>query len=188
MSKIVVTEFVSLDGVFEDPHLWHFPFFNDAAGEYKDQELRATDALLLGRKTYEVFAGSWPERSGDAFSDKFNSMPKHVVSTTLESAEWNNSHIITGDLAAALADLKSQYEQDIYIHGSGDLANSLMRQGLIDEIRLMVHPIVVGKGRRFFSDGTTIDALKLVDVTTYNTGVVLLTLQPTQGQPGQTGA
>lgn len=180
MSKIVVTEFVSLDGVFEDPHNWHFPFFNDAAGEYKAEELRSTDALLLGRKTYEVFAGAWPERSGDAFSDKFNSMPKHVVSSTLKNPEWNNSHIISGDVAGAIADLKRQYDQDIYIHGSGDLANSLIQLGLIDEIRLMVHPIVVGKGRKFFNDGTSIDALKLVDVTTYDSGVVLLTFQPTE--------
>ncbi len=121
--------------------------------------------------------------SGDEYSDKFNGMPKHVVSTTLENAEWNNSHIITGDLAAALADLKNQYDQDIYIHGSGDLANSLIQLGLIDEIRLMVHPIVVGKGRRFFNDGTTIDVLKLIDVTTFDAGVVLLTLQPTSQEP-----
>jgi dihydrofolate reductase len=121
--------------------------------------------------------------SGDEYSDKFNGMPKHVVSTTLENAEWNNSHIITGDLAAALADLKNQYDQDIYIHGSGDLANSLIQLGMIDEIRLMVHPIVVGKGRRFFNDGTTIDVLKLIDVTTFDAGVVLLTLQPTSQEP-----
>lgn len=178
MSKIIVTEFVSLDGVFEDPHLWHFPFFDDAAGQYKDEELRATAALLLGRKTYEGFAAAWPERSGDEFSDRFNSMPKHVVSTTLENPAWNNSHVITGDVAEAIAGLKQQYKQDVYIHGSGDLANSLLRQGLIDEVRMMVHPIVVGKGRRFFNEGTSIDALKLADIKTYNTGVVLLTYQP----------
>jgi dihydrofolate reductase len=183
MSKIVVTEFVSLDGVFEDPHLWHFPFFNDAAGQYKGDELKDTAALLLGRKTYEGFADAWPKMSGDEFSDTFNSMPKHVVSTTLENAQWNNSHIISSDVAAALADLKNQYDQDIYIHGSGDLANSLIQLGLIDEIRLMVHPIVVGKGRRFFNDGTTIDALKIIDVTTFDAGVVLLTLQPTSQEP-----
>lgn len=180
MSKIIVTEFVSLDGVFEAPHEWHFPFFNDAAGQYKADELRATDALLLGRKTYEGFAEAWPKMSGDEFSDKFNSMPKHVVSTTLENPTWTNSHVITGDLASELAKLKDRYEQDIYIHGSGDLANSLLQQGLIDEIRLMVHPIVVGKGRRFFNDGTGIPALKLADVTTYDSGVVLLTYQPAE--------
>ncbi len=179
MSRIVVTEFVSLDGVFEDPHLWHFPFFDDAAGQYKGEELKDTAALLLGRKTYEGFAEAWPNMSGDEFSDKFNSMPKHVVSTTLANAEWTNSHIIEGEIAGAVANLKNQYDQDIYIHGSGDLANSLIQRGLIDEIRLMVHPVVVGKGRRFFSEGTHIEALKLVDVTSFDSGVVLLTLQPT---------
>lgn len=182
MSKIVATEFLALDGVFEDPHLWHFPFFNDKAMQYKMDELRATDALLLGRKTYEGFAEAWPERSGDEFSDRFNSMPKHVVSTTLEHPEWNNSHVISGNLADELAKLKEQYQQDIFIHGSGDLANSLMQQGLVDEVRLMVHPVVVGKGRRFFNDGTTISALKLTGVTTYESGVLLLTYQPTVGE------
>lgn len=186
MGKVIVTEFVSLDGVFEDPHEWHFPFFldNEPAMQYKGEELKTTDALLLGRKTYEGFASAWPERSGDEFSDKFNSMPKHVVSTTLENPEWNNSHVITGDLAAELAKLKEQYQQDIYIHGSGDLANSLMQQGLIDEIRLMVHSIVVGKGRKFFDEETTIPALKLLDATPCGTGILLLTYQP-ESRPAQ---
>lgn len=178
MSKLVVTEFVSLDGVFEDPHLWHFPFFKAAAEQYKADELRATDALLLGRKTYEGFAEAWPQMSGDAFSDKFNSMPKHVISTTLDNPGWTNSHVIREDIAGEIAKLKGQYEQDIVIHGSGELANSLMQQGLIDEIRLMVHPVVLGKGRRFFSDGTAIPALKLTDATTYDTGIALLTYHP----------
>lgn len=180
MGKVIVTEFVSLDGVFEDPHLWHFPFFldNEPAMQYKGDELTGTDALLLGRKTYEGFAEAWPERSGDAFSDKFNSMPKHVVSTTLENPSWNNSHVISGDLPKAIDDLKKRYQQDIYIHGSGDLANSLMQQGLLDEIRLMVHSIVLGKGRKFFDEATNIPALKLVDATPCGTGILLLTYQP----------
>ena len=178
MGKIVVTEFVSLDGVFEDPHEWHFPFFNEQAQQYKAEELRGTDALLLGRKTYEGFAEAWPQMSGDEFSDKFNSMPKHVVSTTLENPAWSNSHVVRGDVAAELGKLKEQYEQDLFIHGSGDLANSLLQQGLIDEVRLMVHPVVVGKGRHFFNEGTSVSALKLVDATTYDSGVALLTYQP----------
>lgn len=184
MGRIIATEFVSLDSVFEDPHEWHFPFFSDAAGEYKDEELRATDALLLGRKTYEGFAASWPERSGDDFSDTFNSMPKHVVSSTLENPEWNNSHVVRGDLSIELGKLKARYTQDIYIHGSGELANSLLQQGLLDEVRLMVHPVVVGKGRKFFSDGTEVSALKLIDATTFDSGVVLLTYQPDASQAG----
>src|SRR5680860_975993 len=133
MGKVIVTEFVSLDGVFEDPQDWHFPFFldNEPALRYKGDELKTTDALLLGRKTYEGFAAAWPERSGDEFSDKFNSMPKHVVSTTLENPEWNNSHVIRDNVAEEVKKLKDQYEQDIYIHGSGDLANSLLQQGVL---------------------------------------------------------
>ncbi len=182
MGKIIATEFVSLDGVFEDPHEWHFPSFlaDEKAIQYKADELRATDALLLGRTTYEGFAEAWPERSGDEFSDKFNSMPKHVVSTTLENPTWTNSHVVKGDLATELGKLKDQYQQDIFIHGSGHLANSLLQQGLLDEVRLMVHPIVVGKGRKFFEEDTNVPALKLVDVMTYDSGIVLLTYQPTE--------
>lgn len=178
MGKIIVTEFVSLDGVFENPHEWHFPFFQEQAQQYKMNELRATDALLLGRETYEGFAQAWPERSGDEFSDTFNSMPKHVVSTTLENPTWNNSHVVKGDLATELGALRDRYEQDIFIHGSGTLANSLLRQGLIDEVRLMVHPIVVGRGRRFFEDGTSIPALELADVTAWDGGIALMTYRP----------
>jgi dihydrofolate reductase len=180
MGKIVVTEFVSLDGVYGDPHEWHFPFFREQAQQYKMNELRATEALLLGRVTYEGFAQAWPERSGDEFSDTFNSMPKYVVSTTLENPAWTNSHVIgaNGDLAAAIGALKDRHERDIFIHGSGTLANSLLRQGLIDEVRLMVHPIVVGKGRRFFEDETRIPALNLVDATTWDGGIALMTYRP----------
>jgi dihydrofolate reductase len=180
MGRIIVTEFVSLDGVFENPHEWHFPFFQEQAQQYKLNELRATDALLLGRETYEGFAQAWPERSGDEFSDTFNSMPKYVVSTTLENPTWANSHVVGGDLAAELGKLKDRHERDIFIHGSGHLANSLLRQGLIDEIRLMVHPIVVGKGRRFFEDETSIPALELAEVTTWDGGIALMTYRPTE--------
>jgi dihydrofolate reductase len=179
MGKIVVTEFVSLDGVFENPHEWHFPFFLEQAQQYKADELRATDALLLGRTTYEGFAQAWPERSGDEFSDKFNSMPKYVVSTTLENPTWTNSHVIRGNLAAELGAIKDRHERDIAIHGSGALANSLLRQGLLDEVRLMVHPIVVGTGRKFFDEGTSIPALELVDVQAWDGGIALMTYRPT---------
>lgn len=182
MSKIVVTEFVSLDGVYEDPHEWHFPFFLEQAQQYKLNKLRATGALLLGRVTYDGFAQAWPERSGDEFSDTFNSMPKYVVSTTLENPAWTNSHVVHGDLAAELGAIRDRHEQDIFIHGSGALANSLLRQGLIDEVRLMVHPVVVGKGQRFFADETSIPALDLVDVTTWDGGIALMTYRPASGK------
>ncbi len=180
MGRIIVTEFVSLDGVYEDPHEWHFPFFQEQAQQYKMNELRATDALLLGRVTYDGFAQAWPERSGDEFSDRFNNMPKYVVSTTLQNPTWTNSHVIgaNGDLAAELDAIKDRYEQDIFIHGSGTLANSLLRQGQIDEVRLMVHPVVVGKGRRFFEDETSIPSLELADVTTWDGGIALMTYRP----------
>jgi dihydrofolate reductase len=187
VGRIIVTEFVSLDGVFEEPQDWHFPSFlgDEQAMQYKADELRATDALLLGRKTYEGFAAAWPERSGDEFSDTFNSMPKHVVSTTLENPTWTNSHVIRGDLGTELGKLRDQYAQDISIHGSGDLANSLLREGLIDEIRLMVHPTVVGAGRKFFDERTSIPDLHLVDVSVYEHGIVLLTYRPTNAPPGE---
>jgi len=187
VGRIIVTEFVSVDGVFEAPHEWHFPFFNAQAQQYKMDELRATDALLLGRATYEGFAEAWPQMSGDEFSDKFNTMPKHVVSTTLENPTWTNSHVVRGNLATELGKLKEQYQQDLFIHGSGNLANSLIQQGLVDEVRLMVHPVVVGKGRRFFGEGTSVAALKLASITTWESGVVLLTYQPTEppADPGE---
>jgi dihydrofolate reductase len=185
MSRIIVSEFVSLDGVFEDPHEWHFPFFNEQARQYKMDELRAADALLLGRETYEGFAEAWPERSGDEFSEKYNAMPKYVASSTLKHPSWNNTSVLAGDLAAELAGLKDQYRQDIYVHGSGLLANSLLQQGLIDEVRLMVHPVLVGKGRRFFENGTSVAALALAGITTYESGVVLMTYRPADAPASQ---
>ncbi|MDQ3443893.1 MAG: dihydrofolate reductase family protein [Chloroflexota bacterium] len=180
MRKVAITEFISLDGVIEAPHEWHFPFFGDDAGKYKLDEVFATDALLLGRVTYEGFAAAWPSMTDEqGFADRFNSMPKYVVSTTLENAEWNNSHIIRGNLAGELGKLKQESGQDIVIHGSGKLANSLMAEGLIDEYRLMVHPVVVGKGQRLFESGTTLAALDLVDSRPLGNGVILLTYVPT---------
>lgn len=185
MRKVALTEFISLDGVIEAPHEWHFPFFGEAAGQYKLDEVFATDALLLGRVTYEGFAAAWPSMTDEqGFADRFNGLPKYVVSTTLENPEWNNSHVVRGDLSIELGKLKARYTQDIYIHGSGELANSLLQQGLLDEVRLMVHPVVVGKGRKFFSDGTEVSALKLIDATTFDSGVVLLTYQPDASQAG----
>jgi len=180
MRKVALTEFISLDGVIEAPHEWHFPFFGDAAGQYKHDELFATDALLLGRVTYEGFAAAWPSiEDEDGFADRFNSIPKYVVSTTLENPEWNNSHVIRGNLADEIGKLKQESGLDIVIHGSGKLANSLMAENLIDEYRLMVHPVVVGKGQRLFEDGTSLPALALADSRPLSNGVILLTYVPT---------
>jgi dihydrofolate reductase len=179
MGKIVLTEFVSLDGVMEAPHEWHFPFFDEEAGKYKLDEVFATDALLLGRVTYEGFAEAWPSMTDEeGFADRFNSIPKYVVSTTLENPTWNNSHVISENVADEVTRLRQQPGGDIVIHGSAALANSLMQDNLIDEYRLMVHPIVVGKGKRIFQEGIAAPPLKLVDTKTFSKGIVVLTYVP----------
>lgn len=190
MRKIAVTEFLSVDGVMESPHEWHFPFFDEGAQRYKLDEVMATGALLLGRVTYEGFAAAWPERGDDmhdaveptdatsetVFQDRFNWMPKYVISDSLTDASWNNSHIVHGgEMADTLRALKQEVGGDIVIHGSGKLIASLMPTGLIDEYRLMVHPIVVGKGQRLFPEGLDSTTLRLADVTSFDKGIVVLT-------------
>lgn len=191
MRKVVVTEFLSLDGVMESPHEWHFPFFDDEAGMFKDEELRETDALLLGRTTYQMFASAWPERgrdmtgqpeptdetSEDLFTDRFNWLPKYVVSDTLQEADatWTHSHIIRGErMADEIRALKEQDGKHIYIHGSGKLIESLVPTGLIDQYNLMVHPIVVGKGQRLFPEGFPETTLELAETRTYPKGIITL--------------
>ena len=186
MSKLVVTEFVSVDGVMEDPGGaesfehggWAFKFDRGEEGDkFKLDEAMASDALLLGRVTYQGFADAWPSRSGE-FADKFNDMPKFVVSTTLEEPEWKNSHLIKGNVAEEVSKLKQQREGDIVIHGSARLVQTLMGEELIDEVRLMVFPIVLGSGKRLFGDMDKPATLKLVDSKTVGAGVVILTYQP----------
>jgi dihydrofolate reductase len=188
MGKLVVTEFVSVDGVFEDPGGsenserggWAFEFERGEDGDkFKLDETMDSDALLLGRVTYEGFADAWPKRSGDEFSDKFNSMPKYVVSSTLEDPEWNNSTVISGDLAAEVSKLKEQHENDVAVHGSGQLARALLDQGLVDEVRLMVFPVVLGEGKRLFDDDMDKHPLDLVDSKSVGKdGVIVLTYVP----------
>ena len=154
MGKLVVTEFVSVDGVFEDPR-WTFEFDRGAEGEhYKLDELMASDAQLLGRVTYEGFAQAWPSMTDDAgFADKMNSMPKYVVSSTLEETSWNNTTIISpvsSDPAKEVVALKERYAGDILVGGSATLARWLLSEGLVDELHLMVFPVVLGKGRTLF--------------------------------------
>lgn len=160
MGRVVVTEFTTLDGVFDDPGGaegvegggWAVKAQRGEAGDkFKGDELRAAEAQLLGRVTYEGFAQAWPERSGDWFSDKFNQMPKYVVSSTLESADWNNSHILRGELTEAIGKLKQEIQGDILVAGSGTLVRGLLQADLVDELRLMVFPFVVGHGRRLFN-------------------------------------
>ncbi|HYY90946.1 MAG TPA: dihydrofolate reductase family protein [Candidatus Dormibacteraeota bacterium] len=178
MSRLVATLFVSLDGVVESPEKWSFPYWNDEIGKFKFEETFASDALLLGRVTYEGFAAAWPGRKDpEGFADRFNSMPKHVASRTLEKLEWNNSHLLRGDLATEVSRLKQQPGKDIVIHGSPGLIRSLMPHNLIDEYRLLIYPIVLGRGKRLFYD-TSQESLKLIESKTFDTGVVKLVYHP----------
>ena len=185
MGKIVVTEFVSLDGVMEDPGGaedfehggWVFQVDRgDEGNRFKLEELKAADAQLLGRVTYEGFAKAWPSRGPDEFSDRMNAMPKFVVSTTLQNPEWNNTTVINGDLAEEVGKLKQQFAGDILVAGSGKLVSSLFAHDLVDELHLMVFPIVLGDGKRLFPNAEATRSLKLVE--TKQTGsVVILTLR-----------
>ena len=171
---LAATLFMTLDGVVEAPDKWSFPFWSDETGKFKSDELHATDALLLGRVTYEGFAAAWPGRKDEeGFADRFNSMPKYVASKTLKKLEWNNSHLIKGDLAAEVSRLKQQPGHDIVIHGSPTLIRSLLPHDLIDEYRLLVYPIVLGHGKRLF-DETSQAKLKLAESETFSKGVVKL--------------
>src|SRR5262245_46993516 len=154
--KVFATLFMTLDGVVADPHKWSFPFWDDGIAAFKNDELKASEALLLGRVTYEGFAAAWPGRRDDTgFADKFNAMPKYVASTTLKKLGWNNSHLLEGDVPKAVAKLKAQGAGDIAIHGSVSLINALLPHRLIDRLHLIVYPIVLGEGKRLFDAGTT---------------------------------
>lgn len=185
MGRIVVSQFVTLDGVVEDPGGseefahggWAFQFDRGAEGdEFKLDEVLASDTLLLGRTTYEGFARAWPSREGE-FADKFNTMPKYVVSTTLkEPLEWNNSTLIESNVAEEVARLRQQPGGDILLNGSVQLAHALMEHGLVDEYRLMVFPVVVGSGKRLFGDVREARTLRLVEAKLVGSdGVLILT-------------
>ncbi|MEO6458063.1 MAG: dihydrofolate reductase family protein [Chloroflexia bacterium] len=181
MRKVIVTEYVALDGVMEAPHEWHFPFLNEEAGKFKHDELFASDALLLGRVTYQEFAAAWPSiKDEEGFADRMNSLPKYVVSTTLKELEWNNSILIKENIPEEVSRLKQQTGQDILVYGSADLMHTLMQHNLVDEYRFMIHPVVVGKGKRLFREGIDTTTLKLVDTKTTDMGVVILTYLPAQ--------
>lgn len=175
MRNLVVTEFVSLDGVIENPG-WTFPYWNDEIANFKGEESNASDALLLGRVTYEGFAAAWPQ-STDEGAAYFNGVRKYVVSNTLNKAEWNNSVIIKGNLADEINKLKQQDGKDITVHGSGKLVQSLIQQGLVDRFRLLIYPVVLGKGQRLFEEGTTA-TLKLVEARPFSGGVTALIYEP----------
>ncbi len=180
MRKVILSPYVTLDGIMEAPNEWSFQFWNDELAKYKNDELFASDALLLGRITYQGFAAAWPTMEGTGeFGERINSMTKYVASTTLTETEWNAT-LIAGDVADAVAALKQQPGQDILVWGSADLAHTLMQHDLIDEYRLMVYPVIVGKGKRLFKDGIGSPTLQLVDTQTTSTGVVILTYRPAE--------
>ena len=171
MGKVVVSQFITVDGVVEDPggseNLdrggWAFEFDRGDEGDtFKADELTKSDALLLGRKTYEGFAAAWPSRSGP-FAEKFNSMPKYVVSSTLENPEWNNSTVLDGDLSEAVTELREKFDGDILVNGSVQLVREMAEKGLIDELRLMVFPTVLGEGKRLFDQHPEALAFELVE-------------------------
>jgi dihydrofolate reductase len=179
--KIVAAEFLSLDGVMESPDQWHFDYFNDEMGQAVGEGFAASDALLMGRVLYEEWAAFWPNQSPEEnpVAATMNGLRKYVVSTTLEGPlEWNNTSLIGENVAEELFELKQQSGKDITISGSGALVRSLLDDGLIDELKLMVHPVVVGSGKRLFEDGEKRTALELVDSRTFDTGVVYLTYRP----------
>lgn len=188
MGRIVVTEFVSVDGVFEDPGGsesfeyggWTFEYDRgDEGNQFKLDELMNAEVQLLGRVTYEGFAAAWPTREG-GFADKFNAMPKYVVSSTLGAgaADWNNSTVLEGDAVEAVRKLREEQDGNIVVHGSATLVQALLENDLVDELRLMVFPVVLGAGRRLFGETTDKKRLDLVESRTVGDGVAILIYRP----------
>jgi dihydrofolate reductase len=186
MGRIVVTEFVSLDGVVEAPGGgedfrhggWSFEINRGEEGDkFKLDEALDAEALLLGRVTYEGFAAAWPSRDGD-FADKFNNMPKYVVSSTLEDPDWNNSTVLSGDVEEEVPKLKREQDGDIVVHGSPRLVQALLEHDLVDELRLMVFPVVLGSGKRLFGETSDRKPLRLADSRTVGDGVSILIYEP----------
>lgn len=187
MGRLIVTEFVTLDGVFEDPGGsegkpyggWQLPLMGADESAYKFEELKAADALLLGRVTYEGFAAAWPTMEGTGeFGELMNSLPKHIASLTMMDFAWNNSRGLGPDAALAAQKLKETYQRDILVEGSGELVKTLLEHNLVDELRLMTYPIILGAGRRLL-DGVQSKKLKFVREQTFQNGTVLLTYSQT---------
>ena len=186
MGRIVVTEFVSLDGVMEAPGgdddfvrgAWTFEIERGEEGDkFKLEEALDAEALLLGRRTYEGFAAAWPSREGD-FADKFNNMPKYVVSSTLREPEWNNTTVLGDDLEEEVTRLKGEQDGDIVVHGSAQLVQTLVEKDLVDELRLMVFPVVLGTGKRLFGETSDKKRLRLANSKTVGDGVTILVYEP----------
>ena len=186
MGRVVVTEFVSLDGVMEDPGGaedfkyggWTFEIARgDEGDKFKLDETMEAEAQLLGRVTYEAFADAWPSREGE-FADRFNNMPKYVVSSTMDEAEWNNSTVLKGDLREAVSKVRDETDGDVLVAGSRQLVQALVEQDLVDELRLMVFPVILGSGKRLFGETSDKKSLRLVDSKIVGDGVAILIYQP----------
>ena len=186
MRRIIVTEFITLDGVVEapggneTPHPhggWQFQYPSAEAGKYKLDEVGSVEALLLGRHTYDLFADYWPRQSGSGFPDRMNRLPKYVVSRTLEQAEWNNSRILR-DVPNEVAALKNTEGGDILVYGSATLVKSLMHHDLVDELRLMVYPVSIGGGLRLFDDDREIKKFELKQVRSIDNGILIVVYRP----------
>jgi dihydrofolate reductase len=190
MGKIVSNFFISLDGVVESPDQWHFPYFNDEMGAAIGRGIKTTKAFLMGRVLYQEWASYWPSHgddvpgvpgepneTSDSFASFINNAPKYVVSTTLDKAAWNNTTVVSGDVAAQLRELKERTDGDIGMSGSATLVRWLLANGLLDELHLMVHPIAVGHGQRLF-EGTPTHPLRLLRHETFTTGVLNLAYAP----------
>jgi dihydrofolate reductase len=196
VGRIVVTEFVSLDGVMEDPGGsedfkyggWTFEISRgDEGDKFKLDETLSSEALLLGRVTYQGFAEAWPSREGE-FADKFNAMPKYVVSSTLEKPEWNNSTVLKGDVAEEVAKLTQEQDGDVVVHGSARLVQTLVEHDLVDEFRLMVFPIALGSGKRLFGETSDKKPLRLVDSKVVGDGVTILIYEPARKEAEGSGS
>jgi dihydrofolate reductase len=185
--KVVASTYVSLDGYIDEPGTWSFPFWSEEASQFKARELLASDALLLGRITYEGFAAAWPTMQGTGeFGERMNSMPKYVASRTLDTATWNAT-ILEGDVADAVRTLTQEDGGDLLVSGSGQLIDFLTAHELIDEYRLMVHPFVLGTGTKRLFNGIAGRSFTLVDSLTFPTGVVVHTYHPAPVQQAAAG-
>jgi dihydrofolate reductase len=180
MREIIAGLFMTLDGVTESPEKWSFPYFNDEVGQVIGSSMESSDTILLGRRTYEEFAEYWPDKTAadDPFADYINDSPKLVVSTTLKTLEWRNSSLIQGDVMEEIAKLKRQPGKKISMTGSVTLVGSLLSAGLLDELSLLVSPIVLGSGKRLFENGGSPVGLKLIDSKTLSNGVLSLVYGP----------
>jgi dihydrofolate reductase len=178
MAKIIVTEFLSLDGVMGEPQTWSFPYWGDDIGKFKLDELFASGAHLLGRVTYDGFAQAWPDRTDEAgFADRMNNLPRYIVSTTLENPTWQGTTVIKDNVVEEIKRLKEQPGQDILVAGSATLIQTLIKHDLVDEYHLLVYPVVLGNGKRLFQDDTG-TKLKLIETKTFASGVQAMIYQP----------